>query len=499
MSSVSSTEDLIPVARKKVWAGHRWLPILRLGSAERRLILAVMDYLLLASALIISVAMRTELLPTPAAIVGYGKWFVTLALVWFLVATVFDAYNLARAASTTFGLYAAAASAGATSLIYLAIPWLTPALENRTQAFLFILLATLGLSGWRFIYARLFAHPAFQRRALIVGTGRHSFALAEALQKKWAGSVANPFRGTGYILLGFVDPCRSASGEGHILAGLPVLGGCGDLTRLARTLGADEIIVAPVEMAENDGSLYEALLDCRELGIPITNLATLYERLTGRVAVEFASSDIESVSGHGDGALLRSNALLKRMIDLTVALLGLWVVLLLMAVVALANAWTSPGPLFFRQQRVGQGGRPFKILKFRTMVPDAERLTGAIWADEEDSRVTPIGWWLRKTHLDELPQAFNILRGEMSIVGPRPERPEFVGHLARSIPYYRARHSVRPGLTGWAQIHQSYGDTVALAQEKLEYDLFYVKRTSFLLDTLIMLRTVAMVLGLRGR
>lgn len=499
MSSVSSTPDVIPAARKATWADRRWLPALRLGNAERKLALAIVDYLFLASALIISVAMRTELLPAPAAIIGYGKWFVTLALVWFLVATVFDAYNLARAASTTFGLYAAAASAGLTSLIYLAIPWLTPALENRTQAFLFIVLATLGISGWRFLYAQLFVHPAFQRRALIVGTGRYSLALAEALQKEWASTVANPFRGTGYILLGFVDPHGTAGKEGQILAGLPVLGNCGDLTHLARTQGADEIIVAPDEMAENCGTLYESLLDCRELGIPVTNLTTLYERLTGRVAVEFASRDVESVSGHGDGALLRSNALLKRMIDLAVAVLGLWFVMLVMAVVAMLNARTSPGPLFFRQQRVGQGGRPFKIIKFRTMVPDAERLTGAVWAGRQDSRVTPVGRWLRKTHLDELPQVFNILRGEMSIVGPRPERPEFVGHLARSIPYYRARHSVRPGLTGWAQIHQNYGDTVALAQEKLEYDLFYVKRASFLLDTLIMLRTVAMVFGLRGR
>ncbi len=499
MSSMSSTPDAVPGGRKATWAERRWLPALRLGSAERRLALAIVDYLFLASALIISVTLRTELLPTPTAIGGYGKWFVTLAFVWFLVATIFDAYNLARAASTTFGLYAAAASAGVTSLIYLAIPWLTPALENRAQGFIFVLLATVGVSGWRFIYARLFAHPAFKRRALIVGAGRHGVALAEALQKEWASTTANPFRGTGYILLGFVDPRGADAGQKQLPAGLPILGDYDDLTRLTRTLGADEIIVAPEEMITSGGKLYESLLDCRELGIPVTNLTTLYERLTGRVAVEFASRDVESVSGQGDGALLRSNALLKRMIDLVVAISGLWVVLLVTAIVAVANAWTSPGPLFFYQQRVGQGGRPFKIMKFRTMVPDAERLTGAVWAGREDSRVTPVGLWLRRTHLDELPQLFNILRGEMSIVGPRPERPEFVGYLARSIPYYRARHSVRPGLTGWAQIHQSYGDTVALAQEKLEYDLFYVKRASLLLDTLIMLRTVAMVLGLRGR
>jgi exopolysaccharide biosynthesis polyprenyl glycosylphosphotransferase len=390
-------------------------------------------------------------------------------------------------------------SSSVTSLVYLAIPWLTPALENRTQAFLFVILAVLGVSSWRFIYARLFVHPAFQRRALIVGIGKYSLTLAEALQKEWIGTTANPFRGTGHILLGFVDSRSTAAFQGRVVVGLPVLGNSGDLTRLACTLEADEIIVAPEEMTRNGDRLYESLLDCRELGIPVTNMTTLYERLTGRVAVEFASRDVESVSGHGDGALLRSNELAKRMVDLFFALGGVLAILPLMGIVAAVNALASPGPLFFRQQRVGQGGRPFQIVKFRTMVPQAEQQSGAVWAGKEDNRVTPLGRWLRKTHLDELPQVINVLRGEMSIVGPRPERPEFVGRLAGCIPYYRARHSVRPGITGWAQIHQSYGDSVALAQEKLEYDLFYVKHTSFLLDTLIILRTVAMMFGLRGR
>jgi exopolysaccharide biosynthesis polyprenyl glycosylphosphotransferase len=497
MSSLYTGQKQIPDLRQASRLDRIAFPLFPLGNAERRLALVIVDLTLLSSALVISVALRTELLADPAAIIGYGKWFITLVVVWALVAAVFDAYNLARAASTTYGLFAAAASAGTASLIYLAIPWLTPSLENRTQAVLFILLATLGVSAWRFVYARLFAHPSFQRRALIVGADTDSEVLAEALQKSWASTVANPFRGTGYILLGFVDNRPELGGQ--TLAGLPILGDATDLIRLARTLNADEVIVAPDELKANGPGLYEVLLDCRELGIPVTNLTSLYERLTGRVTVEYATRDVESVTGHSDSALLRSNVLAKRLVDLLLAAGALAALFMVMAIVALANALTSPGPLFFRQQRVGHGGRPFKIVKFRTMVPEAEKASGAVWAGRNDERVTTVGRWLRRTHLDELPQVLNILRGEMSVVGPRPERPEFVGRLAGAIPFYRARHSVLPGITGWAQIHQSYGDSVDLAREKLEYDLFYVKHASFLLDTLIILRTVATMVGLRGR
>lgn len=155
-------------------------------------------------------------------------------------------------------------------------------------------------------------------------------------------------------------------------------------------------------------------------------------------------------------------------------------------------------PLFFKQTRVGRSGRPFSIIKFRSMVTDAEK-RGAMWAQAHDVRVTKIGRLLRWSHIDELPQIINVLRGEMSLVGPRPERPEFVEQLAPSIPFYRARHCTKPGITGWAQIHQDYGDTIEGAQEKLEYDLYYVKHASPILDMLIMLRTITKVVGLRGR
>jgi lipopolysaccharide/colanic/teichoic acid biosynthesis glycosyltransferase len=191
--------------------------------------------------------------------------------------------------------------------------------------------------------------------------------------------------------------------------------------------------------------------------------------------------------------------LVKRIVDIMGALVAAIPFCLMIPVVALVNLIASPGPLFFRQTRVGRGGKLFYVVKFRSMRPNAEFDSGAVWASENDARITRVGRFLRGTHLDEVPQVINVLRGEMSLVGPRPERPEFVATLSKSIPFYRARHAVRPGITGWAQIHQDYGDSYERAREKLEYDLYYLKRQSPILDTEIILRTVTKVLGLKGR
>lgn len=471
--------------------------LLHLGSAERKVMLIVMDLTLLSVGLIIAVELRTALLPDLTALLGYVKWFVTLAMLWFVLSAIFDIYNLARAANTTAGPLAAGGAAVCTSLIYLAIPWFTPSLENRSQAFIFVFLTTIGVAGWRLVYARLFAQPVFQHNAIIVGAGLTSQVLARTLQTGSSGQDGNPLRGAGHTVLGFVDD--DMLGQGEIVAGLPVLGGSSQLVRLVRTLGVDEIIVSQPCQGKMCDALFEAVLDCRELGIPVHNIVALYEDLTGRVAVEYAGHNIEMTICKQDAPFTRFYRLTKRLMDFTSALAGLLGVLLVALPVMVVNALTSPGPLFYRQQRVGWGGRPLTVLKFRSMIPNAEKQKGVTWATADDDRVTPAGRWLRRTHLDELPQVINVLRGEMSLVGPRPERPEFVGELTRQMPLYRARHCVRPGITGWAQIHQDYGDSVESSHEKLEYDLFYVKYAGLLLDCLIILRTIAMVLGLRGR
>jgi exopolysaccharide biosynthesis polyprenyl glycosylphosphotransferase len=188
----------------------------------------------------------------------------------------------------------------------------------------------------------------------------------------------------------------------------------------------------------------------------------------------------------------------KRLIDLLAAGVGLLIATPVMALVAVAVKVTSPGPAVYRQERVGQHGRVFTVLKFRSMRQDAEAGTGAVWAVKNDNRITPIGRFLRKSRLDELPQLLNVLKGDMSLVGPRPERPEFVRQLTQEIPFYGQRHVLRPGLTGWAQVRYTYGSSVEDAMEKLQYDLFYIKNLSIPLDLFIVLQTVKTVLLRRG-
>jgi lipopolysaccharide/colanic/teichoic acid biosynthesis glycosyltransferase len=229
-------------------------------------------------------------------------------------------------------------------------------------------------------------------------------------------------------------------------------------------------------------------------------MPALYERLLGRVPVEHVGRNVQAVLPVDErGATERVYWLAKRLIDIVLSAVGLDVLALLIPLVALANAIFSRGPLFYRQVRVGRGGKNFAVVKFRTMRPDAEQDTGAVWAQAGDVRVTPAGRWLRKTRLDELPQVLNVLRGEMSLIGPRPERPEFVDDLARQIPFYRARLSAKPGLTGWAQVRFGYGNSVDDARTKLEYDLYYVRHASFNLDALIVLKTIGVMLRLQGK
>jgi lipopolysaccharide/colanic/teichoic acid biosynthesis glycosyltransferase len=227
-------------------------------------------------------------------------------------------------------------------------------------------------------------------------------------------------------------------------------------------------------------------------------MTNLYERVTGRIPVEYAENDLYVVMPLNDSATRRIFAATKRLFDLFAATAGLLLLVAIAPMVALANALGSPGPLFFRQVRVGQGGKLFSVFKFRSMIPDAEKGCGAVWARSDDERVTRVGRFLRKTRLDELPQVVNILRGEMSLVGPRPERPEFVASLIKMVPFYQARHAVRPGLTGWAQVRYRYGSSVEDALVKLQYDLFYIKRQSVYLEASILVKTAAAMLKGEG-
>jgi sugar transferase (PEP-CTERM system associated) len=259
----------------------------------------------------------------------------------------------------------------------------------------------------------------------------------------------------------------------------------------ARRLGATEIIVA-VRDQRGGAVPMDQLLECRLAGVPVRTLEVIYERLRGRVPVEALKG---SWLVYAEG--FRQNwwrNLEKRVIDIAVSLTLLALALPVMLVAAIAIVFESGFPILYRQERVGRGGRTFVIWKFRSMRQDAEADGAARWAQPGDPRVTRVGRFLRKTRIDELPQLFNVLNGELSLVGPRPERPQFVAHLNHEIPFYNARHSVKPGVTGWAQVRYAYGASSEDAKKKLEYDLYYVKNHTLLLDLLILFETVRVVL-----
>jgi sugar transferase (PEP-CTERM system associated) len=297
----------------------------------------------------------------------------------------------------------------------------------------------------------------------------------------------------GFRVLGFL----SARGDevGQKLVGLPVIGTVDNVDRFAATDQATLILIAQEDLR---GHLpIDALLRCRLRGVRVEEANSFYERLTGKILVrDLRPSSLVFADGFVRPRLLYS---IKRLTEVFAAASMLVIAAPFMAVLALLVWMDTPGPILYRQRRVGVGGRLFDLLKFRSMKASAEISSGPVWSSPDgDARVTRLGRVLRKLRLDELPQLINVVRGEMSFVGPRPERPEFVQRLAPVIPYYDERHTVYPGITGWAQINFPYGSTFEDAEEKLEYDLYYVKHMSLAFDAVIMLKTVKVMLMGRG-
>lgn len=337
--------------------------------------------------------------------------------------------------------------------------------------------------GWRVGYERLSKMSLLKERILIIGTG--TFA------KKIGTEILGNHRSQ-FDIVGFIDSDPKKIGESVINP--RVIGDYESLPQLAAKEKIDRVIVA---LPERRGKLpIHSLMALKFNGTAVNEGVSFYERLMGKILVEnLRPSWFVFSAGFNQ---FRLTKIFKRVFDITAAAGFLvlnvpWFVLLPVLI-----RWDSPGPVFFRQVRVGEGDVPFTLYKFRSMDVEAEEKTGPVWAGKEDTRVTRIGRILRKSRLDELPQLFNVLRGDMSFVGPRPERPFFVEQLQKVIPYYSIRHTVKPGITGWAQIKYSYGATREDAREKLQFDLFYIKRLSVWFDVMIILETIKVVLLKRG-
>ena len=339
----------------------------------------------------------------------------------------------------------------------------------------------LGLLASRLVWLAQGPKRRLGRRVLVLGVGPAAAVLPE-LQF----SHTRPF-----TILGFLDDAPDAGDR--VPAGFELLGKTKDLLSVADGMRPDIVLVALAEMRRALPA--EELLECRLQGINVEEWPTFYEKQTGKILVANLRPSWLIFS---DGFVKTdSTRMVKRAMDVALAFAGLVLSLPVMALVACAIKLDSKGPALFRQQRVGERGRIFVLNKFRSMTVDAER-DGAVWAVARDPRVTRVGRWIRLTRLDELPQFWNVLVGDMSFVGPRPERPEFVGTLQREIPFYMGRHSVKPGITGWAQVRHPYAASVEDSMEKLQYDLYYIKNLSPLLDLVILLSTLQVVLFARG-
>jgi sugar transferase (PEP-CTERM system associated) len=444
--------------------------------------LAFFDALLAGSALVLGYALRFEGVFDMAEILGpYG-----LRLAVFVTMTIFSSYfcEMYRWERRMGRLDLAARTAVAMMLAFFILSALYYIFPGAMIGRGYLSLSLLIFGAFQFLAhlggLLLLNLPGFAHRVLIIGVG----PLAQTIEK------AMTERPSHNRLIGFVRPAADilTVAEDRVV---------GDIENIAEVIDREKASRLVVAVTERRGVLpVRELLRCKLAGVEITDALCFYEEMTGKLLIENIQPSWFLYS-HG----FRITPFLrfyKRIFDLLLSSVGIVLALPAWPLVALLVKFDSPGPILFRQVRVGERDRLFKVYKFRTMRQDAEKETGAVWAQKDDPRVTPVGRFLRKTRLDELPQLFNVFKGDMSFVGPRPERPEFVTQLNEKIPYYSKRHSMKPGVTGWAQVCYPYGASEEDALEKLRFDLYFIKNYSLLLDFLIILETVKVVLFSRG-
>jgi exopolysaccharide biosynthesis polyprenyl glycosylphosphotransferase len=410
--------------------------------------------------------------------------FLLLGPLWFfLIFQLYDPHVAFSRERTVSGL---ALATGISLILYLGLYFFADANTLPRVPILVFMASVSALEfGWRMLAIRLFTLARLQRPVLIIGAGRAGAMILHVLTR----DVPGHFRICGMI---DDDPQK----RGTKMQGVAVLGGWEVLQQTVQQQGISVLILAITGRIRAE--LFQAILDCQERGAEVIRMPALYESLLGRVPIGYLSADWLLTSFIDSVRLYDLYGPLKRLIDILIALIGLLVTLLLFPFVALLIRLDSPGPILYRQERSGKGGHSIGVWKYRTMVQDAEPDGEVRWASLSDPRVTRIGRWMRRTRLDEFPQFWNVLRGDMSLIGPRPERPEWIAQLERQIPFYRARLLVQPGLTGWSQVNYGYVRTVEDTALKLEYDLYYIRHRSLLLDFKILLRTLGTLVRFQG-
>ncbi len=446
--------------------------------------LLISDVLLSLAGFVLAVRIALQVEPTVYLVYESGLTKILIAVGSFLLGLYFqDLYSQVRIKSKILLALQVCSALGAAFLLQALISYLK--LDLRLAAPVMMLGAILtGTSVflWRLCFSALVLRAGGGERLLLIGNSPLLSDIARYLEEHPTAGLA---------ILGRLE---EPDGPSEPIDGIKSLGAISDLTEVVRAARPDRIVVGMFE--RRDRLPVNELLEARMDGCIVEESGVAYERICKRVCIRGLRPSQLIYSGElGPRPRYLS---LQRVLNVAFSAVVLALLLPVAVVTALAVALSSPGPVLYRQVRVGRKGAPFTLYKFRSMRNNAEAKTGAVWASRDDPRITRVGRIIRKLRIDELPQLFNVLKGEMSIVGPRPERPEFVQTLSRQIPYYTQRSCVRPGITGWAQINYKYGDTIEDTIKKLEYDLFYIKHMSLVLDIYIALHTVKAMLLSEG-
>ena len=421
--------------------------------------------------------------------VSYENWNWSVILIFYFTvfATIFELYDLQKSSKLDVTFKNLILAVSVTTLLYFLTPLITPTLpEKRVEILYFYLTIVISIYLWRILYTSFIVSPRFYKRVIIIG----EVSSVEAIVKTIENSDPN------YKIVGYVN---SELKQQHAIRFNAISEyKPRELSEIIKKENISEIVVAINNADTITPNIYNELTMLLENGFTIREYTQVFEEITKRVPVQFVGKDFYKYFPFSRSHQNRLYMMYHRAMDVSFSLIGLLIGSIIFIPILIGNIFGNRGVLFYKQVRVGRDGRVFTMYKFRTMVENAEK-GGAKWAEKKDSRVTTFGRFLRKSRLDEVPQFINVLKGDMSIIGPRPERPFFVKELSQVIPFYETRHTIKPGLSGWAQVNTRYGDSVEDSLTKLQYDLYYIKHRSFFLDLNIIVKTLSTVIYYRGR
>ncbi|MFA9188020.1 exopolysaccharide biosynthesis polyprenyl glycosylphosphotransferase [Flavobacterium sp. FBOR7N2.3] len=454
--------------------------------SERKMILHLVDVFCVVTSLY-TVGAFFDLEYLKSAVSNF-TYLIVLLFYLKVIGTIFELYNLQISSNEFLVTRSCILTVATTVLAYFLTPIYAPQLpSNRLQILTFLFVVFFSLVLWRVFYVRFLASNRFHQNALLVCEEEQLGELISGLAN------IDPH----YKIIAYVNDFKQEKVQNLFYSNIERVSSV-DLVNYVKEKHITEIVVASQKTNSITSELYQQLLKLLESGKVIREYSQVYEAKTQRIPVQYVERDFYRFFPFSRSNQNRLYLLIVRILEVFLSIIGLLITLVLIPIIFLGNKIANKGSLFYTQERVGKDGVVFKILKFRTMIENAE-LENAVFAKAQDRRITAFGKFMRKTRIDEFPQFVNILKGEMAVIGPRPERPFFVKEIAERMPFYETRHVIKPGLTGWAQVNYSYGESIEESLIKLQYDLYYIKHRSFYLDFSITLKTITTILFYRGQ